>query len=285
VKAGQAPAEASGSASAGSSSPFVLEHEFVSTPLTPALDQILTFAASHPKEQVILDLQHIDLAKDADTAYYYDALAKLFADYAPSDAKPVCDVAWDASALGVTPAELSSKVTLGKAWESGRNLVVLVPDGLLAESTCYSPRSTSILSQWPNTEDPAKSVEYNQVELGERQKRLADPSTCSNNGANVAQGDNWCGFFVNQMQLTFQPATFAGCISESTDSCSLFAYSQKVNNATPGLIEQWRVGDGLPVNIVIVDYYDDSSPSYTQTLIDINRTLVNGGASASASAS
>lgn len=270
---------------AGLDTEFVLEHEFVSTPLTEALDQILTFAASHPKEQVILDFQHIDLADGADQPAYYAALGQVLQEYAPSGAESVCARSWDADVLGETPATLASGVTLGKAWEVDRNLVVLVPDDTLPAASCYYPRSNAILSQWPNTEDPAASLANNTAQLNQRAQRLAaDPQQCSNGGSNPDQGDNWCGFFVNQMQLTFQPATFAGCIADTTEACSLYAYSQKVNNTIGPQVQDWAVTQALPVNIVIVDYYNESNPSYTDELIEVNRQLVAGTASGSASA-
>lgn len=254
---------------------FVLEHEFVSVPLTQALDQILTFANDHPKEQVILDFQHIDLADDADKSAFYSALAEVLTDYAPAGADPVCARSWASDVIDAQPATLATDVTLADAWAANRNLVVLVPDQTLPANPCYYPRSQAILSQWPNTEDPAASVSINADQLTERAARLAaTPPNCSNGGANPSQGDNWCGFFVSQMQLTFQPATFAKCIADTTLTCSLFDYSQKVNNAVGPQVESWAVGAGLPVNIVIVDYYNVSTPEYTDALIGVNRQLV-----------
>jgi hypothetical protein len=276
----------------GAATGFVLEHEFVSVPLTDALDEILTFAADHPKEQVILDFQHIDLADDADTAAFYSALSQVLTSYAPAGAAPVCERAWASDVVDATPATLATDVTLADAWAADRNLVVLVPDQTLPANPCYYPRSQAILSQWPNTEDPATSVSFNADQLTERATRLAaSPPNCSNGGTNPSQGDNWCGFFVSQMQLTFQPATFARCIADTTLTCSLFDYSQKVNNAVGPQVQSWAVGAGLPVNIVIVDYYNVSTPEYTESLIDVNRQLLaqrsdaSAGASASADAS
>lgn len=271
---------------AGLDTDFVLEHEFVSTPLTGALDQILTFAASHPKEQVILDFQHIDLADDADKPAYYAALAQVLREYAPAGAEPVCTRSWDADIVDATAATLATAVTLNTAWEVDRNLVVLVPDGTLAADSCYYPRDNAILSQWPNTEDPAKSLADNTDQLNQRALRLAaTPPQCSTDGKDPSQGANWCGFFVNQMQLTFQPATFATCIADTTEACSLFAYSQKVNNTVGPHVRTWAVAEQLPVNIVIVDYYNESDPSYTDTLIEVNRELVAGARPSGAQAS
>ncbi len=257
--------------------PFVLEHEFVSTPLKGALDEILTFAESHPKEQVILDFQHIDLAKDADKTYFYTGLQSLLKNYAPTGASPVCDSSWNADKLQLTPAKLSG-VTLGQAWDAGSNLVVLVPNGTLPADPCYFERNDAIMSQWPNTEDPATSVSDNQQQLVERQQRLAaNPQQCAGDGKDVSQGNNWCGFFVNQMQLTFQPATFVRCIQDTQPDCSLYAYAEKSNNAVPTQIQDWRITQALPVNIVIVDYFNNTDPSYTTSLIDINKQLAAGG--------
>ena len=280
---GSAPATASPSSSpsaeptpspAGLQTNFVLEHQFVSTPLTSALDQILSFATSHPREQVILDFQHIDLGDLPDKSAYYAALGQLLSDYTGSGKQSVCAQAWSSDVVKATPQTLSG-ITFETAWKAKRNLVVLVPDGTLAANSCYYPREQAILSQWPNTEDPAKSVQANADELTERAERLAaNPQQCSNNGEDSGQGDNWCGFFVNQMQLTFQPVTFAGCIVDTTPECSLLAYSQKVNNQVGPQVQAWAVQQRMPVNIVLVDFFEKSDPLYTQSLIDTNRQLI-----------
>lgn len=283
---GSAPATASPSSSpsaeptpspAGLQTNFVLEHQFVSTPLTSALDQILSFATSHPREQVILDFQHIDLGDLPDKSAYYAALGQMLSDYTGSGKQSVCAQAWSSDVVKATPQTLSG-ITFETAWKAKRNLVVLVPDGTLAANSCYYPREQAILSQWPNTEDPAKSVQANSDELTERAERLAaNPQQCSNNGEDSGQGDNWCGFFVNQMQLTFQPATFVRCIQDTQPDCSLYAYAEKSNNAVPTQIQDWRITQALPVNIVIVDYFNNTDPSYTTSLIDINKQLAAGG--------
>lgn len=270
-------APTAGSTAAPGPDSFVMVHEFVAEPLTAALDQLLPWAASHPKEQVILDFQHIDVPKDADPAPYYAALAATLDSYAPGGAQSVCSRAWSSDVVNATPETLANKVTLGQAWQAQRNLVVLVPSDTLPTQPCYYPRTNAILSQWPNTEDPATSTSYNANELAERQQRLAaQPQQCSNGSADPGQGDNWCGFFVNQMQLTFQPTTFAKCIADTTDKCSLEYYASQVNNTVGPQVQTWRIGQNLPVNIVIVDFFDRSDPSYTNTLIDVNRQLAAG---------
>lgn len=254
--------------------PLVLQHDYVSEPLTQGLQDILEFAAEFPKEQIILDFQKIDLPDDANTGYYYAAVAELLKTFSAENAPAVCNLAWDTEQLGATASTLATEVTLEQAWDAGRNLVVLVPQDTLPADPCYTPRADAIISLWPNTEDPAKSQADNLQYLQDRQQRLAaTPPNCSNGQANVTQGDNWCGFFVNQMQLTFQAPTFVECLRSSGPECSLEAYAAKVNNQTPGLISQWA-GDGLPVNIVIVDFFENSDPSYTETLIELNRQRV-----------
>lgn len=261
----------------GADVPLILEHEYVSEPLTEGLADILEFASANPKEQVILDFQKIELPDDANAAYYYSALGDLLQTFTAAGSPAVCDVAWDTAELGVTAATLATEVTLQEAWDAGRNLVVLVPEESLPADSCYTPRANAIISLWPNTEDPAKSQADNLGYLKDRQQRLAaSPQNCSNGGTNIGQGDNWCGFFVNQMQLTFQPATFVECLNTAGPECSLEAYAAKVNNQTPQLISQW-VAEGLPVNIVIVDFFENSAPSYTETLIDLNRQRLASG--------
>ena len=257
--------------------PLVLQHQYVSEPLTEGLADILEFAAEFPKEQIIMDFQHIDLPDDANSGYYYAAVAEVLQTFSAGNAPSVCNLAWDTDELGATASTLATEVTLEQAWDAGRNLVVLVPQDTLPADPCYTPRADAIISLWPNTEDPAKSQADNLQYLQERQQRLAaTPQNCSNGQANVTQGDNWCGFFVNQMQLTFQPATYVGCITDTGPDCSLEAYAAKVNNQTPELISQWA-GEGLPVNIVIVDFFENSDPSYTETLIDLNRQRLAAG--------
>lgn len=254
--------------------PLILEHEYVSEPLTDGLADILQFASENPKEQVILDFQKVELPEGANAAYYNAALADLLETFTSEGSPTVCEMAWDTNELGVTAETLATEVTLQQAWDAGRNLVVLVPQDSLPADSCYTPRANAIISLWPNTEDPAKSQADNLGYLNDRQQRLASaPPNCSNGGANIGQGDNWCGFFVNQMQLTFQPATFVECLDTAGPDCSLEAYAAKVNNQTPQLISQW-VAEGLPVNIVIVDFFENSDPSYTETLIDLNRQRV-----------
>lgn len=257
--------------------PLILEHEYVSEPLKDGLLEILEFASANPKEQVILDFQKVDLPEGANAAYYYAALAEMLKTVSAGNSPSVCNLAWDTAELGVTAETLATEVTLQDAWDAGRNLVVLVPQDTLAADTCYTPRANAIISLWPNTEDPAQSQADNLTYLQDRQTRLAaTPPNCSNGGANIGQGDNWCGFFVNQMQLTFQPTTFVTCLNQPTPECSLEAYAAKVNNQTPGLVSQW-VEQGLPVNIVIVDFFENSDPSYTETLIELNRTRLAAG--------
>ena len=72
------------------------------------------------------------------------------------------------------------------------------------------------------------------------------------------------------MQLTFQPATFVRCIQDTQPDCSLYAYAEKSNNAVPTQIQDWRITQALPVNIVIVDYFNNTDPS-PRPLIDIKQ--------------
>jgi hypothetical protein len=254
--------------------PLVLEHFYTSVPLAEGITDILEFASEHPKEQIIVDFQSIELPDEANKNYYFDALATMLSTLSANNSPAMCDLSWNADIVGATPATLATQITLGDAWEAGRSLVVLVPSDTLAANPCYYPRTDAIISLWPNTEDPATSTADNLAYLTERQQRLvSEPPNCSNGMIDPGQGDNWCGFFVNQMQLTFQPSTFVGCINAGGDTCSLYDYSQQVNNTVPGQISQW-VSEDLPVNIVIVDYYEDSDPSYTETLVELNKTLV-----------
>jgi len=254
--------------------PLVLEHFFSSVPLATGLADILAFSTQNPREQVIVDFQHIDLPEEANQSYYYEAVSQMLQTFSAANSPSVCDLAWDAGIVGATPATLATAVTLGQAWEVGRSLVVLVPEDSLPANDCYFPRADAIISPWPDTQDPAESTAANLAYLTDRKARLAsNPPNCSNLRADADQGDNWCGFFVNQMQLTFQGPTFVECINAGGPSCSLYEYSQQVNNSVPGQISQW-VDEGFPVNIVIVDFFEDSQPSYAETLVELNRARV-----------
>ena len=70
--------------------PIVMQHSYVSIRFTKALDQIVTFAKAHPREQIILDFQHIDLTgKKKVDKYYSSAIDKILRS---SRVKPSCNV-------------------------------------------------------------------------------------------------------------------------------------------------------------------------------------------------
>lgn len=62
-------------------------------------------------------------------------------------------------------------------------------------------------------------------------------------------------------------------VLQGTPNCSLLAYAYKVNNTVPGAMFAWRFQQSLPTNIAIVDFYGVGTPSYTKTLINMNRRL------------
>lgn len=267
---------------------LVTEHTVVSQRLSVALDGILAFAQEHPKEQVILDFQHVNLPDNPQlAAYYREILTRYLHDYVPAGregAVPVCSRAWSSDVITAADKDLARKVSFGEAWEKGRNLIVLTapgsdPDGLPA-TPCYRNRTEAILSQWPKTQDPQVSATYNKAELEQRGKKLAaNPQQCAGKQSIGANADgtpkpgtdpaNWCGFFVNQMQLSIGGKTYAACVVRPHASCSLFALSQTVNNAVPNEVKSWAEA-GLPANIVIVDFFNYAVPSYVETLLDLN---------------
>ena len=255
--------------------PFVLQHVLVSVPLLKALDQIIDFAARHPKEQIVLDFQHLDLPDSSDSVlqYYLSALDKLLTSYAPAttDAQPICASAWSRDVMPVPDAKLASGVSIGQAWKLRRNLLVLVDPGQLPDRPCYRDRQAAILSPWPDTESADVSTAANLADLQQRQQRLAaNPPKCLDDA-----GQNWCGFFVNQMQLTIKSSTQKQCTVMPNDSCSLFSYNMAANVGAAKKVTDWRSVHKLPVNIVILDYYDFSDPPFVPTLIELNRRLLN----------
>lgn len=255
--------------------PLVLQHSFVSQPLTEGLSQILDFVAKHPREQVILDFQHFDLPGPAAVdQYYVNALNVMLHDFVPltDGARSVCDAAWTSDVITAPDAQLSSNVTLKQAWDANRSLVVLFPKGVMPTEPCYRNRDVAIMSLWPNTEDPATSINYNLAELKDRKARLAaSPQQCTDK-----KGNNWCGFYVSQVQLTFQDATAAECTVHPQQKCSLYAYSQLINNRMADIMTSWRMTQKLPANIIIVDFYNIASPSIVDRYIELNKQLVAG---------
>ena len=253
--------------------PLVLQHSFVSQPLNEGLTQILEFVAKHPREQIILDFQHFDLPGPASVnQYYVNALNSVLHDFVPAthEGRSVCDSAWSSDVITTPDAQLSTKVTLKQAWDANKSLVVLFPKGVMPKDPCYRNRDVAIMSLWPNTEDPATSLSYNLAELKDRKARLAaSPQKCTDK-----DGNNWCGLYVSQVQLTFQDATAVACAFHPQQKCSLYAYSQLINNGMAGTMTNWRMKQKLPVNIIIVDFYNIANPSIVDAFIQMNKELV-----------
>jgi hypothetical protein len=225
--------------------PIVLQHTFSSVRFTKALDAIVGFAKAHPREQIILDFQHIDLTgKKKVDKYYTSAIDKILRTYKVSGTS-VCSRAWTASRF---PDVAST--TIGQAWAADRNIVVLYASGELPTRDCFRPREKSLYSPWPNTEDPAASDAANLGYLQARQTALTGGASCT-----VSAG-NQCGLFVNQLQLSFSFTSQAECTAKSrTTPCSLEDLARLRN---PGVVPQmtaWRA-QGLPINISIVDFYE-----------------------------
>lgn len=266
---------------------LVLHHTVISQPLKRGLDDILTFTKAHPKEQIILDFQHFDLPKDPQVvAFYQQILSEYLQKYVPLTSPgitPVCSRAWSSDVISVSDSELARKVSFAQAWKADRNLVVLADPSELPANPCFRNRNEAILSQWPKTQDPAVSSNYNRIELEQRQTKLAAaPPQCQGTQSVGAQADgtpktgdqpaNWCGFFVSQMQLSINNVTHGDCVILPRANCSLFALSQIVNKSTPQQIAAWSQS-GLPANIVIVDFFNYANPSYAQTLIERNQQM------------
>ncbi len=243
--------------------PLVLQHNYVSVSLKKGLRQILRFAAGHPAEQIILDFQHVDLVSDAAiNDYYYEATRGVLKQYQPSAAVgTVCDSAWTKRTVGVKARGVGD-VRIKTAWGADRNLIVLM-DPAMPTDSCYYDRDKAISSPWPNTDVPATSKQANDEYLTERQERL--DGTCTD-----ADGINWCGLFVNQVQLTPSPGVYANCVFNKVgENCSLEALAALVNNDVAGYMSSWT-NKGEPTNIEIVDYYEQASPSIVDRLIRLN---------------
>lgn len=225
--------------------PIYLQHTFVSKRFTKGLGQIVRFAKAHPREQIILDFQHIDLTgtKKIDT-YYTSAIDKILRTY-KVDGSTVCSRAWTSSRIGDVVS-----ATLGQAWAANRNILVLYAKGQLPKKSCYRERAKVLDSKWPNTEDPAKSASDNLAYLTSRQSALSGASSCD------VGGSNQCGLFVDQLQLTLGVGSQVQCLTGSrTQGCSLLELAQTRNATVVQEMAGWKA-QGLPINISIVDFYE-----------------------------
>jgi hypothetical protein len=230
---------------AASRVPIYLQHTFVSKRFTKGLNQIVRFARTHPREQIILDFQHIDLTgKKKIDKYYTSAIDKILRTY-KVDGSTVCSRAWTSSKISdVTQA------TLGQAWAADRNLLVLYAKGELPKKSCYRPRESVLYSPWPNTEDPVVSAAANLQYLTSRQAALEGSVSCT------VGGGNQCGLFVDQLQLSMSFASQVQCLGGSrTQNCSLLELAQLRNSTVVQEMTDWKA-QGLPINISIVDFYE-----------------------------
>ena len=225
--------------------PIYTQHTFVSARFTTGLKQIVGFAKAHPKEQLILDFQHIDLTgKKKIDKYYTSAIDKILRTYKVSGSS-VCSMAWTTSAA---PDVLNT--TLQQAWSANRNILVLYAQGELPKNSCYRPREQVLYSPWPNTADPSTSTADNFTYLSDRKSALAGQASCT------VTGGNQCGLFVDQLQLTNGLLTQAKCIGGTqTAGCSLEDLAVLRNPTVVPDMAGWQSA-GLPINISIVDFYE-----------------------------
>ena len=225
--------------------PIHLQHTFVSVRFTTGLKQIVKFAKAHPREQVILDFQHIDLTgKKKIDKYYTSAIDKILRTY-KVDGSTVCSRAWTAAKVpDVTQA------TFRQAWDAGRNIVVLYAKGELPKTSCFRQREQVLYSPWPNTEDPAVSQAANVQYLTARQQALGGNGSCA------VAGGNQCGLFVDQLQLSMSLTSQIQCLTGArTQNCSLEALAQLRNPTAVQEMTDWAA-QGQPVNISILDFYE-----------------------------
>ncbi|MCU0297005.1 MAG: hypothetical protein MUF33_00635 [Candidatus Nanopelagicales bacterium] len=235
--------------------PIHLQHTFVSVRFTKALDQIVTWAKAHPREQVILDFQHIDLtgAKKIDK-YYTSAIDKILRTY-KVDGSSVCSRAWNDK---LVPDVIGT--TFAQAWAANRNVLVLYAKGELPKNSCYRHREKVLYSPWPNTESPTVSASDNLGYLTDRKAALTGAANCS------VGGGNQCGLFVNQLQLSMGLSSQVQCLTGTrTTDCSLLELAQLRNPTVVQEMTDWR-NQGLPINLSIVDFHEvgDTTPGLLQ---------------------
>jgi hypothetical protein len=238
--------------------PIHLQHTFTSLKFTKGLDQIVSFAKAHPREQIILDLQHIDLTgKKKVDRYYTSAIDKILRTY-EVDGASVCSRAWNDSKIPDV-----TRATFRQAWDAGRNILVLYAKGELPKNSCYRQREEVLYSPWPNTEDPAKSATDNLGYLTTRQSALAGQSSCT------VSGGNQCGMFVDQLQLSMTVTSQVQClVGTRTDQCSLEDFARVRNATVVQEMTDWKT-QGLPVNISIVDFYEINDTARGQIALNL----------------
>lgn len=253
--------------------PLVLHHEVVAQRLTRGLGQVVTFANNHPAEQLVLDFQHITLPEHpAAQQYYQRALVKLLTRWTPKPGqRTLCQLSYSRSVFPGADAKIS-QVRIGDAWRLRRNVVVVMDSDAMPDHSCFRDRDATLQSLWANTEDPDFLVSYNH-DVTKRRKQLLDAGQCTTRDTD----GNWCGLFVNQMQLSAQPATQAACLFSDTkpDLCSLFGFARLSNDRWPDLVRRWRMRQDLPMNIAMTDFFEHSKPSLVDTLIELNWRLLD----------
>jgi len=238
--------------------PIYLQHTFTSLRFTKGLDQIMKFANAHPREQIILDFQHIDLSgKKKVDRYYTSAIDKILRTY-QADGSTVCSRAWTAS----TVPDVAG-ATFQRVWDANRNVLVLYAKGQLPKNDCYRQRERVLYSPWPNTEDPAASASANLGYLTTRKSALAGQGSCS------VSGGNQCGLFVDQLQLSMALTTQVPCFTGgSTAGCSLLDLARTRNPTVVQEMTDWK-SQGLPVNISIVDFYELDDTATGQIALNV----------------
>ncbi len=131
---------------------------FSTESLTQTLDQITEWAAAHPHEVVIVDIEHLCVGDDAATPADQASLGQAFTQTDQTTGKSICDLAYNGANPTTTPLQ-----TL-QYGSSGRNVVIMAdPEGTMAgnsiPSNCYYPEGTSsssvnIAHAWPEDVSP-----------------------------------------------------------------------------------------------------------------------------------
>ncbi|MBL4613323.1 MAG: hypothetical protein JKY27_00390 [Magnetovibrio sp.] len=250
---------------------LVTQHTLVLEPLVDTMGKILAFSSQHPKEQVIIHFQKLQFPTNR------DRWLKVFNDvlHEKRDGGPsVCERAWTEEAISVEDAALKT-VTLDQAWGAGLSYPVLVADDQVVrlkeiaaahEAGCYRNANMALATPWPQADnDVPKIIQIGQKYLTDRQALLKDGGP----GCDIEE-ENWCGFFVSQLQSKPPDLQYAACVAKTEPGCSILEQATKTNPTTIDAFITW-VGQGLPANIAIVDYYNHpSGVDYAKRLITLN---------------
>ncbi|MEM8621563.1 MAG: hypothetical protein AAGF73_17780 [Actinomycetota bacterium] len=173
-----------------------------------------------------------------------------------------------------TPGAWARTATFEDLWsQAPRNSLIIVPANV-PETACTDESSQVLAQPWPDTTSPETVETYGTDVLRQRADALrTDDCDVALLRSGRLAPTNVCGFFVSQLQLSpgLPAATrVIRCIEFDAGLCSLRDAAALTNPLVGGWIERW-CSSGLPVNIVIVDFFESSD--MVDEMITANRSI------------